>query len=78
MKSFFLAFTMIVLVGQSVAEADRPNIIVIMVDDMGFSDIGPYGSEIPTPHLDALAPVTECDFRSSTTPGGAVRRGLLC
>ena len=35
--------------------ADRPNIVVIMVDDMGFSDIGPYGSEIPTPHLDALA-----------------------
>ncbi|MCA9173901.1 MAG: arylsulfatase [Planctomycetales bacterium] len=35
--------------------ADRPNIVLIMVDDMGFSDIGPYGSEIPTPHLDALA-----------------------
>lgn len=34
---------------------DRPNIVVIMVDDMGFSDIGPYGSEIPTPHLDQLA-----------------------
>ncbi len=33
----------------------RPNIIVILVDDMGFSDIGCYGSEIPTPHLDALA-----------------------
>lgn len=33
----------------------RPNIILIMVDDMGFSDIGPYGSEIPTPNLDALA-----------------------
>lgn len=33
----------------------RPNIILVMVDDMGFSDIGPYGSEIPTPHLDALA-----------------------
>ena len=39
----------------SVSAADRPNIILIMVDDMGFSDIGPYGSEIPTPHLDALA-----------------------
>ncbi len=38
-----------------VQAADRPNIIVIMVDDMGFSDIGPYGSEIPTPHLDQLA-----------------------
>jgi arylsulfatase len=35
--------------------ADRPNIIVILADDMGFSDIGCYGSEIPTPHLDSLA-----------------------
>ncbi|WP_231615809.1 arylsulfatase [Novipirellula artificiosorum] len=35
--------------------SERPNIIVIMVDDMGFSDIGCYGSEIPTPNLDALA-----------------------
>jgi arylsulfatase len=40
--------------------AERPNIIVIMVDDMGFSDIGPYGSEIPTPHLDALAENGAC------------------
>lgn len=35
--------------------SDRPNIIVIMVDDMGVSDIGPYGSEIPTPNLDRMA-----------------------
>ena len=33
----------------------RPNIIVILCDDMGFSDIGCYGSEIPTPNLDKLA-----------------------
>lgn len=33
----------------------RPNIIVILVDDMGFSDIGCYGSEIRTPNLDRLA-----------------------
>ena len=35
--------------------ADRPNVVVILVDDMGFSDIGCYGGEIPTPNLDALA-----------------------
>jgi len=34
---------------------DRPNIILIMADDMGFSDIGCYGGEIETPNLDALA-----------------------
>jgi arylsulfatase len=33
----------------------RPNIVFILADDMGFSDIGCYGSEIETPHLDALA-----------------------
>ena len=33
----------------------RPNIILIMADDMGFSDLGCYGSEIRTPNLDRLA-----------------------
>ena len=39
----------------SAATAPRPNIIVIMSDDMGYSDIGCYGSEIETPNLDKLA-----------------------
>ena len=33
----------------------RPNVVVVLVDDMGWSDIGSYGGEIPTPNLDALA-----------------------
>ncbi len=33
----------------------KPNIILIMVDDMGWSDIGCYGGEIPTPNIDRLA-----------------------
>jgi len=37
------------------AFAERPNLIVIMADDMGFSDLGCYGGEIQTPNLDRLA-----------------------
>ena len=35
--------------------AARPNVIIILADDMGFSDLGCYGSEIHTPHIDAMA-----------------------
>jgi arylsulfatase len=35
--------------------SDRPNVVVILADDMGFSDIGCYGGEIRTPNLDRLA-----------------------
>jgi len=34
---------------------DRPNIVLIMADDMGYSDLGCYGGEIQTPNLDKLA-----------------------
>ena len=35
--------------------SSRPNILLIVADDLGYSDIGPFGSEIATPALDALA-----------------------
>ncbi|WP_160148124.1 sulfatase-like hydrolase/transferase [Rubripirellula obstinata] len=39
----------------SVNASEPPNILIVLVDDMGFSDLGCYGSEIETPHLDAIA-----------------------
>lgn len=37
------------------AQTKKPNIILIVVDDMGYSDLGAYGSEIHTPNIDRLA-----------------------
>ncbi len=39
------------------ADAGRPNILLIVADDLGFSDLGSFGSEIDTPHLDQMANV---------------------
>lgn len=35
--------------------SDAPNVVIFLVDDLGFSDLGPFGSEIPTPHISELA-----------------------
>jgi arylsulfatase len=51
----FRAFLLSLLLAPFVSAAEKPNIILIMSDDMGWSDIGCYGGEIKTPNLDALA-----------------------
>ncbi len=54
LRTLLLVPLLSLLAAFSVA-AERPNIIVILSDDMGFSDIGCYGGEIQTPNLDGLA-----------------------
>ena len=39
----------------SKSNSQRPNIVILVADDWGFSDLGAFGGEIATPHLDALA-----------------------
>jgi len=51
----FFAVISIFLVSCRSEKLQKPNIILILVDDMGWSDIGCYGSEVATPNLDRLA-----------------------
>ena len=53
-RYIFIAAVFVASQSASIA-ADRPNILLIMVDDLGFSDFGCYGSEIETPNVDSLA-----------------------
>lgn len=50
-----LAFLFLILGAVVAKAAQQPNIILILADDLGFTDIAPYGSEISTPSLTALA-----------------------
>ncbi|OYV06921.1 MAG: arylsulfatase [Verrucomicrobiales bacterium VVV1] len=55
--SCFLRSLLVVLacLAPPLAAAAPPNVLLILADDLGFSDLGCYGGEIPTPHLDGLA-----------------------
>ena len=52
---FQILFYLSLFVPLSFFGQSRPNVIIVMADDMGWSDIGCYGSEIETPNLDRLA-----------------------
>src|SRR5689334_20809023 len=59
-RSILMAFVFFIachasVVAQKSISALRPNVVLILVDDMGFSDLGAFGSEISTPNLDRMA-----------------------
>ena len=53
-RIFILAFTLLA-VSPALGAEPKPNVVFIMADDLGYSDLGCYGGEIATPNLDGLA-----------------------
>lgn len=56
---------------------ERPNILLILLDDLGYSDIGAYGSEIDTPNIDAIANLGLKFSNASVLPTCAPTRAAL-
>ena len=62
------------------ARQDRPNVVLIITDDVGYGDIGSYGApDIRTPHIDSLARtgVRFTDFYANASTCTPTRAGLI-
>jgi arylsulfatase len=55
MKVLALILALFASLGISVSAATKPNLVFILADDLGYSDVGCYGAEVATPNLDGLA-----------------------
>src|SRR5262249_23743264 len=56
MKPFLAAAALLLAAGPALRAADRPNLALMRVDDLGYGDIGPFGSTLNrTPNLDRMA-----------------------
>ena len=78
---FRLFIGMIITIGGSFAmaadESPRPNILLIVADDLGYADLGVFGSEIRTPNIDALAAQGVLFTQFHTAPMCAPTRAML-
>lgn len=54
-RHFLLAFAATLSIGATAAPTARPNIVILLADDWGFTDVGAFGGEMATPNIDALA-----------------------
>ncbi|EMI57078.1 arylsulfatase B [Rhodopirellula sallentina] len=78
LQLFYYIFVVAALICVVPANADAPNIVHIIADDLGWNDVGYHGSEIKTPHLDALASESVILDRFYVTPiCSPTRAGVL-
>lgn len=59
------------------SQVNRPNVLLIVADDLGYTDLGVFGSEIPTPNLDALARHSVLFTNFHTAPTCSPTRAML-
>jgi len=87
MKSSYLALALVSILFSScqseesiqepAEETRQPNIVLILVDDMGYTDVGAFGSEISTPNIDALANAGTRLTNFHSSPQCAPTRSML-
>ncbi|HSG64791.1 MAG TPA: arylsulfatase, partial [Gammaproteobacteria bacterium] len=65
------------LLSATAGAQERPNILLIVADDLGYADLGAYGSDIATPNIDALAAEGILFTQFHTAPVCAVTRAML-
>lgn len=81
MKKTIISITLALSLSSPIAlaniEKEKPNILLIVADDLGYSDISPFGGEIPTPNLQALADEGIRFSQYYTSPMSAPARSMI-